>query len=619
MYNKWGGGSGQLDDQSDLDETKSNMDVDRASVKSLEETQQSWLLGAGTEKKKKGIDLGCVVVSRRMCCVLVVFFLFCAFIAGLACLIVFTLPHKHHAIQPADNYTQAFHLALKFFDAQYSGKLPKNFNISWRGDSALRDGLEATVNGPKKDLTGGFYDAGDNIKFVFPGSYAMTILSWSVIEYKQKYIAVGEYDHVRNIIKWGTDFLFKTFNYTVNSTNIEYIYAQVGSGSAPSPTLNDHYCWERPETMDYPRTAYAVTAGADLAGEMAATMAAASIVFRDDPAYSKKCIVASTALLNFAQDQGKRARYTAQVSDPDSAAFYNSSGYWDEYIWANAWLYFASGNISYLARATVPGLAQNANAGGVGSNYYGLLTWDNKLLGAQILLTRLRIMEGPPYPYEAQLYQFHNETNLVMCSYLPQYKQWNETKGGLMLFNYGNPAPLQYVATAAFVASLYADYLTTTDILVWQCGPNFYPAEKLKDFARSQINYILGNNPDHMSYVVGFGKTYPQQVHHRAASIPYDHVRYSCTGGDQFLNANKPNIHVINGAMVGGPDKFDRFYDRRDNYTYTEPTVAGNAGLVGALISLSDVKPSAVDAQTLFADLPSMYIAPPPPPGPWKP
>lgn len=122
-----------------------------------------------------------------------------------------------------------------------------------------------------------------------------------------------------------------------------------------------------------------------------------------------------------------------------------------------------------------------------------------------------------------------------------------------------------------------------------------------------------------MSYVVGYGKKYPQQVHHRAASIPNDNVRYSCTGGFQFRDANRPNIHIINGAMVGGPDKFDRFIDKRSFFNNTEPTVAGNAGLVGALISLSEVSPQGVDRQTMFADLPSMYIAPPPPPAPWKP
>lgn len=47
----------------------------------------------------------------------------------------------------------------------------------------------------------------------------------------------------------------------------------------------------------------------------------------------------------------------------------------------------------------------------------------------QVLLTRLRMMEGPPYPYEQMLYQYNNQTDLVMCSYLPMYKAWNRTKG----------------------------------------------------------------------------------------------------------------------------------------------------------------------------------------------
>ncbi|OAY78474.1 Endoglucanase 21, partial [Ananas comosus] len=35
--------------------------------------------------------------------------------------------------------------------------------------------------------------------------------------------------------------------------------------------------------------------------------------------------------------------------------------------------------------------------------------------------------------------------------------------------------------------------------------------------------------------------------------------------------------------MVAGPDRHDGFRDVRTNYNYTEPTLAGNAGLVAAL------------------------------------
>jgi hypothetical protein len=52
----------------------------------------------------------------------------------------------------------------------------------------------------------------------------------------------------------------------------------------------DHYCWQRPEDMTTSRQAYRIdkdNPGSNLAGETAAALAAASIVFRrSDPHYS---------------------------------------------------------------------------------------------------------------------------------------------------------------------------------------------------------------------------------------------------------------------------------------------------------------------------------------------
>lgn len=63
---------------------------------------------------------------------------------------------------------------------------------------------------------------------------------------------------------------------------------QVGDGNT------DHYCWQRPEDMTTNRQAYRIDAsnpGSDLAGETAAAMASASIVFRrSNPAYSNQLI-----------------------------------------------------------------------------------------------------------------------------------------------------------------------------------------------------------------------------------------------------------------------------------------------------------------------------------------
>lgn len=104
-----------------------------------------------------------------------------------------------------------------------AGKLPKSNGIPWRGNSGLTDGSDLTD--VKGGLVGGYYDAGDNTKFHFPMAYTMTMLSWSVIEYNHKYEAIGEYNHIRDLIKWGTDYLLLTFNST--ATKINQIHAQV--------------------------------------------------------------------------------------------------------------------------------------------------------------------------------------------------------------------------------------------------------------------------------------------------------------------------------------------------------------------------------------------------------
>jgi hypothetical protein len=104
-----------------------------------------------------------------------------------------------------------------------AGKLPKHNNVTWRGDSCLKDGH--SDQSFRRDLSGGYYDAGDATKFNFPAAFSMTLLSWSVIEYSAKYEAAGELGHVRDTIKWGADYLLKTFNSTADKINL--LVAQV--------------------------------------------------------------------------------------------------------------------------------------------------------------------------------------------------------------------------------------------------------------------------------------------------------------------------------------------------------------------------------------------------------
>ena len=114
------------------------------------------------------------------------------------------------------NYGEVLKLSILFYEAQRSGKLPRNNRVKWRKDSALGDKGE---NG--EDLTGGWYDAGDYVKFGFPMASSATVLAWGLVEYKRAYEAAGQYDQMLKSIKWATDYFIKAH------TKKEEFYGQV--------------------------------------------------------------------------------------------------------------------------------------------------------------------------------------------------------------------------------------------------------------------------------------------------------------------------------------------------------------------------------------------------------
>ena len=80
----------------------------------------------------------------------------------------------------ATDYEKLLHMSILFYEAQRSGKKDDGNRIPWRGDSGLKDGCDVG-----HDLTGGWYDAGDFVKFNFPMSYSTTVLAWGMLEFEQ--------------------------------------------------------------------------------------------------------------------------------------------------------------------------------------------------------------------------------------------------------------------------------------------------------------------------------------------------------------------------------------------------------------------------------------------------
>ena len=450
---------------------------------------------------------------------------------------VFNLPGLASAATANYNYAEVLQKSLYFYEAQRSGDLPANHRVEWRGDSGLKDGADNGI-----DLTGGWYDAGDHMKFGFPMAATTTLLAWGGIEYEDAYKKSGQYEYLLDNLRWVNDYFIKAHP----APNL--LWGQVGKGSL------DHAWWGSAEVMPMERPSYKIDAacpGSDLAGETAAAMAASSILFqKKDAKYATLLLRHAKELYEFAdQYQGK---YSDCITDANE--FYKSSGYNDELVWAAAWLYQATKEQPYLDKAEsyYDSLSDQPNAI---KSYNWTHTWDDKSYGSYVLLAKLTGKEKYIQDTERWLDYWCDR-----C----QWKKIYSTKGGLAwLDEWGS---LRYAAKTAFLAFVYGDWVESP----WK-------KRKYQAFAERQVNYILGANPQKRSYVVGFGNNPPTQPHHRTAHGSWENSK---------TNPAKTR-HIIYGAMVGGPDRNDNFVDERSNFKMTEVATDYNAGFTGAVARMS--------------------------------
>ncbi|XP_072960100.1 endoglucanase 13-like [Typha angustifolia] len=469
----------------------------------------------------------------------------------------FLLSHSH--VDAKLDYGVALTKSLLYFEAQRSGKLPPSQRVQWRADSALKDGSDVGV-----DLTGGYYDAGDNVKFGFPMAFTVTLLSWSVVEYGANLKAKNELLNALAAVRWGTDYLIKAH------AAPEVLYVEVGDGDS------DHDCWQRPEDMTTPRTSYRVDAshpGSDVAAETAAALTAASIALRgSDVQYASTLLDHAKQLFNF----GRNHRGLYQNSVPVVQKYYPNNDDNDEMAWAAAWLYHATNDQTYLDFLSA------GNNGGVRSGF----SWYDKFVGAQTLISKL-VSEGK-VPNNGPWAQYKSNAEQFVCSVVQ--KGSNNVKlspGGMLWWQPWNN--FQYTTSAMLVLAVHADQLAAAGGTLQCPGGNVGPQDIIS-FIGSQVDYILGANPKKMSYMIGFGPSYPVQVHHRGASIvsiKSNGVFVSCKDGYSWFNRNEPNPNVIDGAIVGGPDDNDAYNDFRPNFQQGEATTYTTAPLVGVLARIA--------------------------------
>jgi len=436
----------------------------------------------------------------------------------------------------AYNYGEALQKSIYFYMQQRTGDLPADNPVIWRDDSCLNDGADVGW-----DLTGGYLDAGDHVKFGLPMASTVATLSWSVYEYRNAFENAGQLDEALDAIKWGTDYFIKCHTAT------NEFYYQVGSGSG------DHAWWGPVEVLErvMSRPSYKVTVsspGSCVVGSAAAALAAASVVLQTtDPNYASICLTHAQQLFNFAYTTQSDSGYTA------ANGFYTSySGFWDELAAAAAWLYLATDDSNYLDKAETCANNWGKESGTTYWGYKWTHSWDDMHYMAQVLLAR---------ETGKQIYIDSIERNL---DYWKPGGGITYTPGGLAwLDSWGS---LRYAANASLLAHIWAD-----DTL-----GNASKKAGYRTFAENQIKYILGDNPRNGSYIIGFGVNSPQNPHHRTA-----HASWA-----NSISTPSQTRHILHGAMVGGPGSNDSYQDVRTDYTTNEVACDYDAALVGALAKM---------------------------------
>lgn len=454
-------------------------------------------------------------------------------------------------------YGEVLQKSMFFYEAQRSGVLPENNRVSWRGDACVNDGSSVGA-----DLSKGWFDAGDNVKFNLPMAFSVTALSWGALEYPEGYAKNGQMDYLLENIRWATDYFIACH------PEPEVYYYQVGDGKA------DHGKWAPAEVIDYmmDRPVSVVnpqTPGSDVTAETAAAMAAASMLFKkSDPSYSATLLKHARELHAFAN------KYRGNYPLED---FYRSwSGHEDELTWGAIWLYKATGETQYLDMAKTAYIEMGTDDEGVyGTRYKEALSWDDKFYGCYLLMAEITGEKQYKDDIEKYLDYWVNEVNRTPAglTYLPHPMNWGS---------------LRYSSNTAFCALRYSDITDNS-----QKKQDYY------NLAKGIIDYILGDNPEDMSYVVGYGDKWPKNIHHRTAH----------GWPDGYSGIEKvQNRHILYGALVGGPNDKDKYIDDINDYIYTEVACDYNAGFTGAIARLAKDAPATALADFPIPEVPEKQI-----------
>ncbi|MDR0983867.1 MAG: glycoside hydrolase family 9 protein [Ruminococcus sp.] len=287
--------------------------------------------------------------------------------AVMACSIFLPYPAANKPVDAASeyvNYAKALQYSLYLYDANMCGKsVDEKSDLAWRSDCHTTDSY--TYQGVTHDISGGYHDAGDHVKFGLPQAYSMAALGLGYYTFKDAFTQTGTAGHLKTITDHYAEYAKKCTWLNASKDNATCFVYTVGNGKT------DHAYWGAPENQGVRNDQiYAATAGGvgrDVVASAAGALAMNYLNFKNP-----EDLTYATALFNMAKGMSGVAVEGNTVGDE---TFYGSTS-------ADSWLYFASVALQKCG----------VNAQGGTDNQWAEwpFGWNNPEVGAHILTNSLK-------------------------------------------------------------------------------------------------------------------------------------------------------------------------------------------------------------------------------------
>lgn len=399
------------------------------------------------------------------------------------------------------------------------------------GKNGMQGGLEK-IGGPV-DVSGGWFDAGDYLKFVETASYVTAVMLQAARDWPAQAGPGGTADFAAEG-RHGLDWLLKMWN-----DNTRTLYAQVGLGDGNQNVTGDHDVWRLPEADDavtaqpgepqyfikyrpvFPANSPGGKISPNLAGRLAAAFALGAQVFKtSDPAYARKLLLNAEDVFDRAATTNITTLITAYPHD-----FYPEEEWRDDLTWGAVELHLAllndpssAGLPHFDPAAYLQQAAHWARAYLDSGSQDSLNLYDVSSLADYDLCRAIEKSAGT-----AGL----GVSRAELLAHLKQEldRAVNRSKknafGPGVRYAGGDLVP--HVLGLVVEAGLYDDLTHTT---------------AYADFARRQLDFVLGANPWGTSFIVGAGKVFPFHMQHQVANLAGS------------LDGTAP---LVLGATVDGP------------------------------------------------------------------